>query len=200
MKWTAEGPSRFCTGLPPGVNQPYICNVERTSSVRGRTGYPELDHTSAMPSSSRDRFGRSARIGGRDDRTSDDEIARPCPHRFRRSHRPHLIVLLDARRRASNPGRDDDELAAARLPDRRRLLRGCDDAVEASGLRHLRQGHHLIREGAFDPRLSKDGVVHAGEHRHADEERRRAAAGALPSLGPLERPPASWESHRTRGR
>ena len=100
-----------------------------------------------------DRLGRRARVGGRDDWPADDEVACARPHRFGRSHRPHLIVLFAARRRASDSGRDDHEICRRTPSGSPPFPGGCDDTVQPRGLRQPRQRNDLIEQRALDARL-----------------------------------------------
>ena len=65
--------------------------------------------------------------------------------------RPALVALGVGR--AADAGRDDGELRAAAPPDDRDLLRRCDHAVEAGGLRQRRQPLHLAATGRVEADL-----------------------------------------------
>ena len=90
----------------------------------------ERDHDAcAAAALGGDALGRCARIGARDDRPADDEIARAGGERLGGAQRP----ATDRRccvAGAANARRHDGERRAAAAADDRDLLRRRDDAVE----------------------------------------------------------------------
>ena len=62
------------------------------------------------------------------------------------SHRPHLIVLVAARRRASDSGRDNREVCSACLPNGPDFVRRCDNALQARGVRQACERDDLLWE------------------------------------------------------
>ena len=153
----------------------------RWSLARGANPGPSgrLPGLGQLSAARRDRLGRLAGIGGRDDRPSHHDVARPGADGFGRPHRPALIVLVGAGRRAADARRDDREVAAAARSDRGGLLRRRHDAVEPGRPAPSRASVTTWSiSGRCTPTSLQRGVVHAGEHGDADDER--------PAAGPAE--------------
>ena len=126
-----------------------------------------------------DALGGRARIGGRDDRPADDEVAGAGRERLGGAQRPALIVLGVAG--AADARRDDGE--PLRHSGARMSAISCGEATTPSrpaACASAASRSTCVGHGAVDADLGQRRLDQAGQHRHGDDERRGPRHGAPP--------------------